>query len=138
MACGDNDLAAIAERVSKAVEAQFDAEQAKTYRLLFEFFENFTNASQLLIDLKHKIEADEPGLAKDEIRARLTKRLFVELQKTPVEQVIGLAYLPTNPDWMVHDIVPAKSTALQSAAKVPLLVSFTVSDLPQAPPPCHK
>jgi hypothetical protein len=52
--------------------------------------------------------------------------------------VIGLAYLPTNPDWMVHDIVPAKSTALQSAAKVPLLVSFTVSDLPQAPPPCHK
>jgi hypothetical protein len=135
---GDNDLAPVAERVSKAVEAQFDAEQAKTYRLLFEFFENFTNASQLLIDLKHKIEADEPGLAKDEIRARLTKRLFVELQKTPVEQVIGLAYLPTNPDWMVHDIVPAKSTALQSAAKVPLLVSFTVSDrqrLPRAPPP---
>jgi hypothetical protein len=40
MACGDNDLAAIAERVSfsKTVEAQFDAEQAKTDRLLLGVF----------------------------------------------------------------------------------------------------
>jgi hypothetical protein len=100
---------------------------------VFDFFENFTNASALLIKLKHTIEADEPGLAKDEIRARLTKRLFVELQKTPVEQVIGVAYLPTNPHWMVHDIVASKSFALQSAAKVPLFVSFTVSDRQHLP-----
>jgi hypothetical protein len=100
---------------------------------VFDFFENFTNASALLIKLKHTIEADEPGLAKDEIRARLTKRLFVELQKTPVEQVLGVAYLPTNPHWMVHDIVASKSFALQSAAKVPLFVSFTVSDRQHLP-----
>jgi hypothetical protein len=129
----DGDLAPVAQRLSDAVVAQFDEQRAKTYRLVFDFFENFTNASALLIKLKHTIEADEPGLAKDEIRARLTKRLFVELQKTPVEQVIGVAYLPTNPHWMVHDIVASKSFALQSAAKVPLFVSFTVSDRQHLP-----
>ena len=41
-----------------------------------------------MVDLKHKIEANEPGLAKDEIRA--IARLFVKLHKTSVEQVIGL------------------------------------------------
>jgi hypothetical protein len=129
----DGDLAPVAQRLSDAVVAQFDEQRATTYRLVFDFFENFTNASALLIKLKHTIEADEPGLAKDEIRARLTKRLFVELQKTPVEQVIGVAYLPTNPHWMVHDIVASKSFALQSAAKVPLFVSFTVSDRQHLP-----
>jgi hypothetical protein len=39
--------------------------------------------------------------------------------------VIGVGYLPTNPDWMVHDIVTEKSTCLQSAAKVPLFVSVS-------------
>ena len=34
---------------------------------------------------------------------------------------------------MVHDIIPEKSTALQSAAKVPLLVTFLVSDRQRLP-----
>jgi phosphatidylinositol 4-kinase len=33
-------------------------------------------------------------------------------------------YLPTNPDTKVHSIIPEKSTALQSAAKAPILVAF--------------
>ena len=64
---------------------------------MFDFFENFTDASALLIKLKGEIEAKENNITKDALRGRLTKRLFTELEKTPVEQVVGVGYLPSNP-----------------------------------------
>ena len=39
-------------------------------------------------------------------------------------------YLPTNPHYMVKQVIPESATPMQSAAKVPILVAFEVSPSP--------
>ncbi len=36
-------------------------------------------------------------------------------------------YLPTNPHYIVKQVIPESATPMQSAAKVPILVAFEVS-----------
>ena len=91
--------------------ANFTAAERSYYRDEFAFFEQVTAISGILKPLPTKQER------KQKIKAELEK---IEVKK-------GL-YLPTNPHLQVKEIICKSGTPMQSAAKVPILVAFMVSE----------
>lgn len=89
--------------------------QATFFRTETDFFEKITSISGLL----------KPSQSKDEKKARIKEKL-IEYNKEIPECV----YLPTNQTYKVVGIVTSSGTPMQSAARVPILVSFEVEDYP--------
>ena len=83
------------------------------YENEFQFFERVTNISGIL----------KPREPKNEQR-QILKAKLKEIEITPK------LYLPTSPDTTVTGINPDKASPMQSAAKVPILVTFLVSNIP--------
>ena len=91
--------------------ANFTPAERSYYRDEVGFFEQVTAISGILKPLPTKQER------KAKIKAELEK---IELKK-------GL-YLPTNPHLQVQEIICKSGTPMRSAAKVPILVAFVVSE----------
>ena len=91
--------------------ANFTPAERSYYRDEVGFFEQVTAISGILKPLPTKQER------KAKIKAELEK---IEVKK-------GL-YLPTNPHLQVHEIICKSGTPMRSAAKVPILVAFVVSE----------
>ncbi len=66
-----------------------------------------------------------PKMSKDEKKAKIAQRL-VEYNKSIPDSV----YLPTNTNCRVVGIVTTSGMPMQSAARVPILISFEVEDYP--------
>ena len=65
----------------------------------------------------------QPSQSKDEKKAKIREKL-IEYNKEIPECV----YLPTNQTCRVVGIVTGSGTPMQSAARVPILISFEVED----------
>lgn len=103
------ELGVIARQLQQRIMNEFDEKAAQSYNTEFNFFSTVTSISGFLLHNAETKEARKPLLIQ-ELR---------KLPKPPPE-----VYLPTNPDTIVHGIVPEKATSLQSAAKAPILVTF--------------
>ena len=79
------------------------------------FFEKITSISGLL----------QPSQSKDEKKAIIREKL-IEYN----DQIPECVYLPTNQTCKVVGIVTSSGQPMQSAARVPILVSFEVEDYP--------
>ena len=91
--------------------ANFTPAERSYYRDEFAFFEQVTAISGILKPLPSKQERKQ--------------KIKSELEKIDVKK--GL-YLPTNPHLQVREIVCKSGTPMQSAAKVPILVAFMVTE----------
>ena len=91
--------------------ANFTPAERSYFRDEFAFFEQVTAISGIL----------KPLPTKQERKAKIK----TELEKIEVKK--GL-YLPTNPHLQVREIICKSGTPMQSAAKVPILVAFMVSE----------
>eukprot|EP01117_Protostelium_nocturnum_P007910 TRINITY_DN2825_c0_g1_i1.p1 TRINITY_DN2825_c0_g1~~TRINITY_DN2825_c0_g1_i1.p1 ORF type:complete len:1936 (+),score=831.43 TRINITY_DN2825_c0_g1_i1:212-6019(+) len=104
-----NRLTATAGKLKEAIIAGMTPEVLQRYKIEFEFFKTVTKISAILLKEAETKEARKPLLVS-------------ELKKLPAPSLD--IYLPTNPDTKVHGIFPEKASALQSAAKAPILVAF--------------
>lgn len=89
--------------------------QADFFKTETEFFEKITSISGLL----------KPSQSKDEKKAKIREKLIEYNMQIP-----ACVYLPTNQTYRVVGIVTSSGMPMQSAARVPILVSFEVEDYP--------
>ena len=101
----------VCQSLLDTIIANFTPAERSYYRDEVGFFEQVTAISGILKPLPTKQER------KAKIKAELEK---IELKK-------GL-YLPTNPHLQVREIICKSGTPMRSAAKVPILVAFVVSE----------
>lgn len=94
----------------EGVRASMSGKAITLYADEFDFFNAITTISELLLPF-----------APNERRARLKE----ELRKIPIK---GCLYLPTSPKTTVLAINYERASPMQSAAKVPIMVSFLVTD----------
>ena len=94
----------------EGVRASMSGKAITLYSDEFDFFNAITTISELLLPI-----------APNDRRARLKE----ELRKIPIK---GCLYLPTSPNTTVLSINYDRASPMQSAAKVPIMVSFLVTD----------
>eukprot|EP00347_Sterkiella_histriomuscorum_P009815 403339780 len=109
------NLPEVAELLDRNVSKTMTNIQKEFFEIETEFFERVTSISGLL----------NPKQSKDEKKAIIREKL-VEYNKSIPESV----YLPTNSNCRVVGIIPSSGAPMQSAARVPILVSFEVEDYP--------
>ena len=105
-------LSSKAKRIRQTIINSFTPASKENYENEFSFFEQVTAISGIL---KPHSKPEQRQILKSKLK---------EIQLKPK------LYLPTNPDTTVIRINPDKASPMQSAAKVPILVTFLVSNVP--------
>jgi len=82
----------------------------------------FSNINEISAKFLHLDE--NPHLSLKMEKSEKTKFVRDELQKLP-KKIQSHIYLPTNPNLKIVEILPYTASSLQSAKKVPFIVSFT-------------
>jgi phosphatidylinositol 4-kinase len=93
----------------KVIEVMLASKEKEFFRTETGFFEKITSISGLL----------EPAMSKDKKKAIIKEKLIEYNQDIP-----ECVYLPTNQTCRVVGIVTNSGAPMQSAARVPILISF--------------
>lgn len=104
----------VAAKLKDTIIENFSEAALCRYKEEFEWFENVTQISGVL-------------LAKAETKEARKPLLIEELNKLPTPP--ANAYIPTNPDVKVHGIIADRASPMQSAAKVLLSCFHTLQRL---------
>jgi hypothetical protein len=109
------NLPEVVALLEKNIGRHMTPEALQFFETETEFFERITSISGLLY----------PKQSKDEKKAVIREKL-IEYNKSIPESV----YLPTNTNCRVVGIVTNSGAPMQSAARVPIMISFEVEDYP--------
>ena len=108
-------LHTITDQLYKSIISQLGSLESSFFETETNFFEKITSISGLL----------EPSQSRDQKKAIIKEKL-IEYNKS----IPDCVYLPTNQNCRVVGIVTTSGMPMQSAARVPILISFEVEDYP--------
>ena len=111
----EDNLPEISQKLRSRIKEKLSRLQREFFDTETNFFEKVTSISGLL----------HPSESKDQKKMKIKEQLVQYNQDIP-----ECVYLPTNQNCKVVSIVTTSGTPMQSAARVPILVSFEVEDYP--------